>query len=652
MTSACVLIRLAPDLAAQFPPARPGEGPPHVTVAYVPVYRSPTFVDDISAALRTAALVEGPFSLALTGGLHLFPPNAEGETPVCIAVQSEGLLAFRRRFIAALAATHPAVADAIERAHGGYVPHATVRYAMPGESTEVDPRPRGGMIVDAVELWAGDELREVVAIKPAAPRPIALRAHERVVLDARPLPAGLKVANKGGYHIGTPYRVCTVGSNVYCITGGERRVSIRLEDMVEAVKVYEARRDLGEGLPRVNFGHQPSDPEAPAPEFFGYIAGLYLADDGRRGMGLYAVPGYTDAGLAYVAKHMSPDRTTSLLASSPEFAFGPRYARAHGDGERGTVLGMAEVTGLALTEFPAQTERDLDAVVLDARRPNDRGASAAGGVSMDGMTEGVAQQPVAAAPPVVAAAGGETVSRAEFTDLAGQVSRMSSVLDQVAAKMGAAPAVEMTAPAPEAQPSEGEKAMQAEGDSDEDEELAALAAEAEKSKDPATQAMAAKLRARLTARVNLKANGADRLRAVEVALAAERTARFLERTAATVENMIAQGLFTPAERNATVQLLTAATREVSTAEGRELQAVAKATWEARLGERRAKPAVHLSAHGVAGTAAPAKGDDLISVLEAHGKAIGKPYNEDPRGVRHHFRATNPERYAQLTARPR
>lgn len=660
MSDACVLVRLAPELAAQFPPAPAGEGPPHVTVAYIPAFRAPSFVADISAALRTAALVGGPFALALTGGLHLFPPNDRGETPVCIAVQSEGLLGLRRRFLAALGATWPAVADAADAAHGGYVPHATVRYARAGEALEVDPRPKGGMVVDAVELWVGDELVEVVQLKPAAPPPIALSALQAVRLTVREVPEGVRIYNRGGYHQGRPFRTASEAV-VYDVGGdGERRVALTPELMAEIHNVFTARAGAGEYLPKLNYGHRPAE-GAEAPVFFGVVLGMFVAAD-ERGVGLYVVPGWTDRGRAHVEAHLSPDGTDSILYSSPELRIGPRYARSEGNGETGKLLGHAEIVGVALTEYPAQSEGLIDPVTLSAHTvggtpmgPKDGGA-APPKVNLSGGEAPPAPQLAAPAAAAGQAMAGEaaTEDKATTDALAARLAHVESMLEQLLKHSQAAqPATD----APTDMAAEGED------DKPKGEDMAAALSAAEASKDPAARALAAKLRANLSAEAQRKAAEADkartdatkaaeaRIQAVEVQLAAERKANHEAAARREVEALIQSGQFSAAEREDMVALyLDGHPQDAAnlSAEAKGVVERHKRTWQRLCAERAANPAVHMSANGTGALGGASDGEAAFhAAVEEH--AAKHNLSGDYREKRMHFRSTDRATYDRLMA---
>lgn len=662
MSAACVLIRLSPELADQFPVARPGEGPPHVTVAYIPE-ADERLLADVSGALRTAALVEGPFSLALTGGLHLFPPNAEGETPICIAVQSEGLMAFRRRFIASLAPTQHDVAAAIDAAHGGYVPHATVRYAAPDAPLDVQPRPQGGMTVYEVELWAGDELLEVVPIMPASPRPISLTAAD---LSAEGPPAGVRVFNRGGYHQGRPRRIASEAT-VYNVGGeGERRVTLTPEILAEVARVFEARAIAGEFLPKFNYNHRPSD-GAEQPVFFGVVLAMFTGED-ERGVGLYAVPGWTDAGRAHIELHTSPDGTDSVLYSSPELRFGPRYARSEGDGATGKLLGTAECVGVALTEYPAQSEGLIDPVTLSAHTaqggtmPGQQGAQPPKPANLTGDGAAPATAPATApagqnmeAAPAGGASSEMEAIKAEQVAQRGMLERALSMLDKLAAQP---PAGSTEAPADMAadggaQPEDEKKS----------EDMAAALSAAEASKDPTARALAASLRHNLKAaearkqaeaakaRTDAEKASNDRLAALEAQLSAERNARHEDKARAEVERRIELGHFTPAEREKMVRLhLSAHPRDAAnlSAEAKGTAETFKGAWETLCADRERNPAVNMSAKGSSGGGSAGDGEKAFNdALEAHAKAHN--LSGDYREQRMHFRQADPETYARLMA---
>lgn len=190
-------------------------------------------------------------------------------------------------------------------------------------------------------------------------------------------PVSAMVHNPSGLHLGRAFRVLTAGETVRDGTTGEALGNFDAATLAEFVRVFEARCSRGEGAPRIDYNHGPS--RGMDPTLFGAVVSAYVADDGKRGPGLYVVPGYTDHGRDFVAQHATPGGG-SLLSNSPEFAVGPAYARSGGaPDEQGDYLGGAELLGVALTGSPQQSEGIIDPVRLS--RDGHSTAFAAGEVS-------------------------------------------------------------------------------------------------------------------------------------------------------------------------------------------------------------------------------------------------------------------------------
>jgi hypothetical protein len=195
--------------------------------------------------------------------------------------------------------------------------------------------------------------------------------------DPPAAPPSALVHNPGGLHLGRAFRVLTAGETVRDGTTGEALGNFDAATLAEFVRVFEARCSRGEGAPRIDYNHGPS--RGMDPTLFGAVVSAYVADDGKRGVGLYVVPGYTDHGRDFVAQHATPGGG-SLLSNSPEFAVGPAYSRSGGaPDEQGDYLGGAELLGVALTGSPQQSEGIIDAVRL--ARDGHSTAFAAGEVS-------------------------------------------------------------------------------------------------------------------------------------------------------------------------------------------------------------------------------------------------------------------------------
>lgn len=195
--------------------------------------------------------------------------------------------------------------------------------------------------------------------------------------EAPAAPDGMPLHNPDGLHVGRAFRVLTAGETVRDGSTGEALGNFPVEVLAEFVKVFYARCSAGEGAPRIDHNHGPS--RGMDPTILGAVLACYVADDGERGPGLYVIPGYTDHGRDFVAKHATPDGG-SVLSNSPEFAVGPVYARGGGDpAEVGDLLGGAELLGVALTGSPQQSEAIIDAVRLS--RDGQSTAYAAGEVS-------------------------------------------------------------------------------------------------------------------------------------------------------------------------------------------------------------------------------------------------------------------------------
>lgn len=240
-------------------------------------------------------------------------------------------------------------------------------------------------------LWGGDAGRDWSASvwrrhgSEERAREMGLtRRGETIALSREAPPPPAPFPNPKGLHIGRyPFRTLTAGEPVRDGSSGQTLGVLSVEDLGAMVSVFERRRELGEGAPRIDFNHGPS--RGLLPDTFGEVLSLYVADDGERGPGLYVVPGWTDHGRDFVAKHQTPDGD-SLLSNSPEFYTGPAYRRGGPDVSEdgvGEYLGSAELLGVALTPTPQQSESIIDPVRLSRGATSQEAAPAAEEVQMD-----------------------------------------------------------------------------------------------------------------------------------------------------------------------------------------------------------------------------------------------------------------------------
>ena len=238
-------------------------------------------------------------------------------------------------------------------------------------------------------LWGGDAGRDWSASvwrrhgSEEKARSIGLARRGQCVALSReaPDPPPGVIQNPKALHIGRAFRTLTAGAPVRDGTNGEDLGAVPLDALRSMVAVFEARRSRGDGCPRIDFNHGPS--RGGEIRLFGEVVGLYVADDGERGPGLYVVPGWTDAGRAYIAEHQTPSGD-SLLSNSPEFMVGPVFARGGGEpGEQGDLLGDAELFAVALTPTPQQSESIIDPVRLSRGAMSQEAAPAAEEVQMD-----------------------------------------------------------------------------------------------------------------------------------------------------------------------------------------------------------------------------------------------------------------------------
>lgn len=248
---------------------------------------------------------------------------------------------------------------------------------------------------DAGKAWAAGVWRRNGSEAEASRLGLA-RTESALALsrEVPPPPEGMAVHNPKGLHVGKAFRVLTADEVVRDGSTGESLGCFPVETLGEFVRVFEARCERGEGAPRIDYNHGPS--RGMDPTLFGAVVACYVGDDGERGPGLYVVPGWTDYGRDFIAKHATPDGG-SVLSNSPEFAVGPVYARGGGDAaEVGDLLGGAELFGVALTGSPQQSEAIIDAVRLS--RDGQGTAYAAGEAStMDPNEERIAALEAAAA---------------------------------------------------------------------------------------------------------------------------------------------------------------------------------------------------------------------------------------------------------------
>lgn len=369
-TAICIAVVLPDGLARQFPPLALGDGQlaePHITVAYLPGADRAT----VEAALLEVMATAPSFPVVLTGGVHTFAPSpgSDGRTVVCAAVQSEGLLAFRAALLTALG---PELAAQATASHPGYVPHATLAYLQPGATYDGPPPPAGSFLFTTVVIWGGTDATEDrrasglsrpprrTSLKLSQPRQAAFEALGDV--EPPPAPEGTLVHNPGALHVGRAFRTMTADEPIRDAWTGELLGIYGEHVLHEFVRVFASRVELGDGPPRIDINHGPSRNGHQV--LLGEVIGLYVADDGLRGPGLYVIPGYTDHGRDYVAVHRKP-QGGSILSSSPELVVAPVYARGGGDpNQQGALLGGAEILGVALTGSPQQSERTIDPVSL------------------------------------------------------------------------------------------------------------------------------------------------------------------------------------------------------------------------------------------------------------------------------------------------
>ncbi len=251
----------------------------------------------------------------------------------------------------------PVSLDTIGRMVSFFARHGAQR--PDDEGTEANPTPW----LVAWMLWGGDAGRRWAnAIWKREGRSESSRGavREFARMDR---PKELRIHNPKGLHEGSPFRTLTAGEPVRDESTGELLGNLDAADLHEMVRVFYAQCDRQEGAPRLNYNHGPS--RGGHPDIYGEAVGLFVADDGERGDGLYVVPGWTDYGREFVAKHQTPDGESSVLSNSPEFVRGPIFARGGGgDDEHGELLGAAAFLGAALTPTPQQDERIIDPVRL------------------------------------------------------------------------------------------------------------------------------------------------------------------------------------------------------------------------------------------------------------------------------------------------
>ena len=275
----------------------------------------------------------------------------------------------------------PVSLDTIGRMVSFFARHGAQRPSNIG--TDAEPTPW----LVAWLLWGGDAGREWAESvwrrrgdeQQASRMGLARRGAAQAwsVEEPPAAPNSAMVHNPNGLHLGRAFRVLTAGETVRDGTTGEALGNFDVATLAEFVRVFEARCSRGEGAPRIDYNHGPS--RGMDPTLFGAVVSAYVADDGKRGPGLYVVPGYTDHGRDFVSQHATPDGG-SLLSNSPEFAVGPAYARSGGaPDEQGAYLGGAELLGVALTGSPQQSEGIIDPVRLS--RDGHSTAFAAGEVS-------------------------------------------------------------------------------------------------------------------------------------------------------------------------------------------------------------------------------------------------------------------------------
>lgn len=226
------------------------------------------------------------------------------------------------------------------------------------EGTEANPTPW----LVAWMLWGGDAGRRWAnGIWRREGRAESSRglSREWARMDA---PDGVRLVNPKGLAVGSPFRSLTAGEYVRSERTGEPLGLLSADDLREMVRVFYAQSDRGEGAPRINYNHGPS--RGGHPDIYGEAVGLFVADDGERGLGLYVIPGWTEYGADFVGKHVTPDGG-SVLSNSPEFVLGPVFARGGGEADDDAeLLGSAVFLGVALTPTPQQSESIIDPVRL------------------------------------------------------------------------------------------------------------------------------------------------------------------------------------------------------------------------------------------------------------------------------------------------
>ena len=389
----CVALMVPEHLAAQFPELRHTDGSvaePHVTVVYLP----DADWQVVAAAVESLVTELQPFGVHLTGGTHTLAPSAgsNGRTVVCATVQSEGLLAFRAALLAKLGPDAAAKADA---QHGGYTPHATLAYLGAGEAY-AGPQPKGTFLSSSIAIWC-DEPTSLALTRRYGRKAQAWRAQGQTWSEATaPPPPGTRIHNPKGLHLGTPFRVMTADAPVRDATTGELLGCFSEAVLHEFVQVFYARVARGDGQPGIDNNHGPT--LGGDQTVLGEVLGAYVAADAR-GPGLYVIPGYTDHGRAWLAKHKAPGKG-SVLTNSPEFYVGAVYARGDGDpNEQGAHLGGAELLGVGLTSRPQQPAKDIDPVVF-SNRGQTAGAAGKEVPAMPDQTQQAPAAPAAGAPPV------------------------------------------------------------------------------------------------------------------------------------------------------------------------------------------------------------------------------------------------------------
>lgn len=242
------------------------------------------------------------------------------------------------------------------------------------EGTEANPTPW----LVAWMLWGGDAGRRWAnSVWKREGKTEASRG-PAVEWARRELPDGVRIVNPKGLQVGTPFRTLTAGAYVRSERDGEVLGKVNADALHEMVRVFYAQCERQEGAPRLNYNHGPT--RGGHADIYGEAVGLFVADDGKRGAGLYVVPGWTEYGAEFVAKHATPSGD-SVLSNSPEFSLGPVYARTGGESdEDAEILGSAWFMGCALTPTPQQSESIIDPVRLS------RGATTeAPGPKGDGM---------------------------------------------------------------------------------------------------------------------------------------------------------------------------------------------------------------------------------------------------------------------------